>query len=89
MANKKPAESEPEAEATEETAAEADAPEPQTMYDLVGEDGRRILRAQPYQALADERGRIQATSDEKLEIVEASPLNAGMASPLESKTADS
>lgn len=38
-------------------------------FDLVGADGRNVLRGLPYQTCADEAARISLVTGEKLEIV--------------------
>lgn len=70
-----------ESKDTAKTAAEEEAKKAPFGYDIVGEDGRRVARSLPAALAADERGRIQAKTGEKLDIVVAeAPPGAGEAS---------
>lgn len=59
----------------------AQAAEAAERFDVLGADGRRIVRSMPYQSCVDEAARISAATGEKLEIVEASPLGETVVQP--------
>lgn len=52
-----------------------------TSFDVVGDDGRRILRSLPGPAAEAERARIEAVTDEKLRVVPASAFTLGPSLP--------
>lgn len=61
---------------TPATQVELEPVKPAQVFDLVGADGRRVLRGHSRQACADLRQQISSATGEKLKIVEASPFKS-------------